>query len=45
MRLMSIIVEYRRLMLKNWVFLYPLVPGLEELVGLTIQLLQETQVG
>jgi len=31
-------VEYRRLMLRKIGFSYPLVPGSEELVGLTIQL-------
>jgi len=37
-------VEYRRLMLKNWVFLSASA-GLRGTCGLTIQLLQETQVG
>jgi len=37
-------VEYRRLMLKKIGFSYPLA-GLRGTCGLTIQLLQETQVG
>lgn len=38
-------VEYRRLMLKKLGFSDPAVPDSDELVGLTIQLLQDTQVG